>query len=57
MGPECSELWRQRAAGAVRTLGEAGPLAAILTALLVKFNARFLVYSASLPRRWLEQPG
>ena len=39
---------------ALRTLDEAGPLAAILTGLLV--NARLLVYSASLARRWPEQP-
>jgi predicted branched-subunit amino acid permease len=39
---------------AIRTLDQAGPLAAILTGLLV--NARLLVYSASLARRWPEQP-
>ena len=40
---------------ALRTLDQAGPLAAILTGLLV--NARLLVYSTSLARRWPEQPG
>ncbi len=39
---------------ALRTLDQAGPLAAILTGLLV--NARLLVYSTSLARRWPEQP-
>ncbi len=40
---------------ALRALDEAGPLAAILTGLLI--NARLLVYSASLARRWPTQPG
>jgi predicted branched-subunit amino acid permease len=39
----------------MRTLDDAGLLAAILTGLLV--NARLLVYSASLARRWDGQPG
>jgi predicted branched-subunit amino acid permease len=39
---------------AVRTLDQAGPLAAILTGLLV--NARLLVYSTSLASRWSGQP-
>jgi predicted branched-subunit amino acid permease len=39
---------------AIRTLDEAGVVAAILTGLLV--NARLLVYSASLARRWAGQP-
>ena len=39
---------------ALRTLDQAGPLAAVLTGLLV--NARLLVYSTSLARRWPEQP-
>lgn len=39
---------------AIRTLGQAGAVAAILTGLLV--NARLLVYSASLARRWTGQP-
>jgi predicted branched-subunit amino acid permease len=39
----------------MRTLDEAGVAAAIFTGLLV--NARLLVYSASLARRWGEQPG
>jgi predicted branched-subunit amino acid permease len=39
---------------AIRTLDQGGPLAAILTGLLV--NARLLVYSTSLARRWSEQP-
>jgi predicted branched-subunit amino acid permease len=38
----------------IRTLDEAGAVAAILTGLLV--NARLLVYSASLGRRWAPQP-
>ena len=38
----------------IRTLDEAGAVAAILTGLLI--NARLLVYSASLARRWREQP-
>jgi predicted branched-subunit amino acid permease len=40
---------------ALRTLDQSGPLPAILTGLLV--NARLLLYSASLARRWPEQPG
>ena len=39
---------------ALRTLDQSGPLAAIFTGLLV--NARLLVYSTSLARRWPEQP-
>jgi predicted branched-subunit amino acid permease len=39
---------------AIRTLDEAGAVAAILTGLLI--NARLLVYSASLARRWHDQP-
>jgi predicted branched-subunit amino acid permease len=39
----------------IRTLDEAGAVAAILTGLLI--NARLVVYSASLARRWAEQPG
>jgi predicted branched-subunit amino acid permease len=39
---------------AIRTLDEAGPAVAIATALLI--NARLLVYSASLARRWTAQP-
>ena len=39
---------------AIRTLDEAGPVVAITTALLI--NARLLVYSASLARRWTAQP-
>jgi predicted branched-subunit amino acid permease len=39
---------------AIRTLDEAGAVAAILTGVLV--NARLLLYSASLARRWPEQP-
>jgi predicted branched-subunit amino acid permease len=38
----------------LRTLDSAGAMAAILTGLLI--NARLLVYSASLARRWGEQP-
>lgn len=39
---------------AIRTLDTAGPVAAVLTGLLV--NARVLVYSAALARRWRGQP-
>ena len=39
---------------AMRTLDDAGAVAAILTGLLI--NARLLVYSASLARRWAGQP-
>jgi predicted branched-subunit amino acid permease len=39
---------------AMRTLGDAGALAAIVTALLI--NARLVIYSASLARRWAAQP-
>ena len=39
---------------AIRTLDEAGVAAAILTALLIQ--ARLVVYSASLARRWSGQP-
>ena len=39
---------------AIRTLDDAGAAAAILTGLLI--NARLLVYSASLARRWQAQP-
>ena len=39
---------------AIRTLDEAGAVPAILTGLLI--NARLLVYSASLARRWRDQP-
>jgi predicted branched-subunit amino acid permease len=39
---------------AIRTLDENGAVAAILTGLLI--NARLLVYSASLGRRWAAQP-
>lgn len=39
---------------AIRTLDEAGPAVAILTGVLV--NARLVVYSASLARRWRAQP-
>jgi predicted branched-subunit amino acid permease len=39
---------------AMRTLGDSGPLAAILTGLVI--NARLAVYSASLGRRWSSQP-
>jgi predicted branched-subunit amino acid permease len=39
---------------AIRTLDEAGPVAAIFTGVLV--HARLLVYSASLARRWPGQP-
>ena len=39
---------------AIRTLDQAGAVAAILTGLLI--NARLLVYSASLARRWRGQP-
>ncbi len=38
----------------MRTLDEAGAAAAIITGLLV--NARLLVYSASLAKRWGQQP-
>jgi predicted branched-subunit amino acid permease len=38
----------------LRTLDNAGAVAAILTGLLI--NARLLVYSASLARRWSAQP-
>jgi predicted branched-subunit amino acid permease len=38
----------------MRTLDDAGAVAAILTGLLI--NARLLVYSASLARRWAGQP-
>ena len=38
----------------IRTLDDAGAVAAILTGLLV--HARLLVYSASLARRWSDQP-
>lgn len=38
----------------IRTLDDAGAVIAILTGLLI--NARLLVYSASLARRWAEQP-
>jgi predicted branched-subunit amino acid permease len=39
---------------ALRTLDSAGVIAAVLTGLLI--NARLVVYSASLARRWTEQP-
>src|SRR5829696_6794379 len=39
---------------AIRTLDDAGPVVAIFTGLLI--NARLLVYSASLARRWSDQP-
>jgi predicted branched-subunit amino acid permease len=39
---------------ALRTLDKAGPVVAILTGLVV--NARLIVYSASLARRWQGQP-
>jgi predicted branched-subunit amino acid permease len=39
---------------ALRTLDRAGVIAAILTGLLI--NTRLVVYSASLGRRWSEQP-
>jgi predicted branched-subunit amino acid permease len=39
---------------AIRTLDHAGAVAAVVTALLI--NARLLVYSASLARRWSGQP-
>ena len=39
---------------ALRTLDEAGPVVAVLTALLV--NARLLVYSAGLAQTWRGQP-
>jgi len=39
---------------ALRTLDEAGPVAAILTGVLV--NARLVVYSASLAPQWAAQP-
>jgi len=38
----------------LRTLDHAGPVIAILTGLLI--NARLLIYSASLARRWPDQP-
>lgn len=38
----------------LRTLVAAGPVAAVITGLLV--NARLLAYSASLARRWGDQP-
>jgi predicted branched-subunit amino acid permease len=38
----------------IRTLDDSGAVAAILTGLLI--HARLLVYSASLARRWSEQP-
>src|SRR5262249_32913451 len=40
---------------AIRTLDDAGPLAAILTGLLI--HARLVVYSTSLAVRWAGQPG
>ena len=39
---------------AVRTLDQAGPVAAILTGLLI--NARLVVYGASFARQWSDQP-
>jgi predicted branched-subunit amino acid permease len=39
---------------AIRTLGQAGAVAAVLTALLI--HARLVVYSTSLARRWTDQP-
>lgn len=39
---------------AIRTLDDAGPVIAILTGLLI--NARLIIYSASLARRWPTQP-
>jgi branched chain amino acid efflux pump len=39
---------------AIRTLDDAGAVAAILTGLVI--NTRLLVYSASLAQRWREQP-
>jgi predicted branched-subunit amino acid permease len=39
---------------AIRTLDDAGAAAAILTGLLI--NARLLIYSTSLARRWTDQP-
>ena len=39
---------------AIRTLEQSGPVAAILTGLLI--NARLVVYSASFARRWSGQP-
>ena len=39
---------------AIRTLDQAGPIAAILTGVLI--NARLVVYSASLGRHWVDQP-
>ncbi len=39
---------------AIRVMDRSGPEAAVLTGLLV--NARLLVYSASLARRWTGQP-
>ena len=38
----------------LRTLDDAGPVIAILTGLLI--NARLVIYSASLARRWPAQP-
>jgi predicted branched-subunit amino acid permease len=38
----------------LRTMDEAGPVVAVLTALLV--NARLLVYSAGLAQTWRDQP-
>jgi predicted branched-subunit amino acid permease len=39
---------------AIRTLDSAGPVIAVLTGLLI--NARLIIYSASLARRWPRQP-
>jgi predicted branched-subunit amino acid permease len=39
---------------AMRTLGHSGPLLAVATGLLI--NARLVVYSAGLARRWPNQP-
>jgi predicted branched-subunit amino acid permease len=39
---------------AIRTLDDAGAVPAMLTGLLI--NARLVVYSASLARRWRDQP-
>ena len=39
---------------AIRTLDQAGAVVAVLTALMV--NARLVIYSASLARRWRDQP-
>lgn len=38
----------------IRTLEKSGAVAAVLTGLLI--NARLVVYSASLARRWIDQP-